>query len=121
MIDVFPTLVELTDGNVPASCEGKSFESVLERPEDPFREFALSQYPRGSTMGFSMRTDRWRYTEWINSKTKSIVARELYDHQTSQRPLQSVANNPEHAKLIATLSQQLDSAGRIAKTLTRQK
>lgn len=110
IVDLFPTLARLTGGVVPPSCDGKSFEGILGNPETPFREFALSQYPRGSTTGYSVRTQRWRYTEWFNSKTKSVVARELYDHEDSQRPAQSVAGNPEHADLVETLSQKLDAA-----------
>ncbi|MGB7325410.1 MAG: sulfatase [Rubripirellula sp.] len=121
MIDVFPTLAQLTGGDVPPSCDGNSFGSVLANPDKPFREFALSQYPRGSTMGYSVRTPRWRYTEWINTKTKSIVARELYDHQTTQRPVENVANNPEHANLVAALSQKLDTPSRITNVSSKSK
>lgn len=120
MIDVFPTLAKLTGGQIPQSCDGKSFDDILANPEEPFREFSISQYPRGSKMGYSLRTPRWRYTEWIDTKKKTIVARELYDHQTSQRPPNNVANDPEHAELVATLSQKLDTAARVTKTLAKQ-
>lgn len=113
IVDLFPTLAKLTGGEVPASCDGRSLQSVLAKPEQSFRELALSQYPRGSTEGFSIRNDRWRYTEWINSKTKKVVARELYDHESTPRPARSVANQPEHADLVAALSKKLDAAGKI--------
>jgi iduronate 2-sulfatase len=112
IVDLFPTLARLTGGNVPASCDGKSFESILENPKQAFRKFALSQYPRGSTIGFSIRDDRWRYTEWYNTDRKKIVARELYDHQTSQSSTENVAENPEHASLVALLSRAVDAAGK---------
>ena len=113
MVDVFPTLAALTGGPIPDSCDGKSLEEVLAEPKTKIREFAISQYPRGKTMGYSLRNDRWRYTEWINSVTKRTVGRELYDHQSSALAYQNLANDPQHVKMIAELSKQLDAAGRI--------
>ena len=113
MVDVFPTLAKLTGGEVPESCDGKSLEPVLAKPDEKFRDFAVSRYPRGSIIGYSMRTERWRYTEWIKASSKEIVYRELFDHAETQLAPRNLANNPERSELIAKLSKQLDSAGRI--------
>ena len=112
MVDVFPTLAELTGGEIPDSCDGKSLEAILSKPNTSIRAFAISQYPRGTTMGYSLRNERWRYTEWFNSKSKKVVARELYDHETSSLANQNLASDPKHADLIAGLSKQLDVAER---------
>ena len=121
MVDIFPTLATLTGGDVPESCDGKSLDPILKSPDTTIRQFALSQYPRGSTMGYSLRTDRWRYTQWVSSKTKKVVASELYDHQTTQQPTENVVKNAEHATVVAELSQLLDGPGRIAKVLAKDK
>lgn len=125
MVDVFPTLVELTGGDIPISCDGKSFKSVLANPTQPFREFALSQYPRGKNMGYSLRDDRWRFTEWVNSATHEVVSRELYDHRESQRPTQNVVGDANHAKRVSELSQKLGavlrSQSRAAKQAKKEK
>ncbi|MDB4541620.1 sulfatase [Akkermansiaceae bacterium] len=113
MVDVFPTLAMLTGGEVPESCEGKNLESILKKPGGKFRDFALSRYPRGSIIGYSMRNERWRYTEWIKASSKEIMYYELFDHAKSQMAPLNLANNPERSELIAKLSKQLDSAGRI--------
>ncbi len=113
MVDVFPTLATLTGGSIPESCDGKSLKEVLAEPETKFRDFAISQYPRGKTMGYSLRNERWRYTEWINSQTSKIVARELYDHQSSALANQNRASDPNHEALITELSKQLNAASRI--------
>lgn len=115
MIDVFPTLAELTGGEIPGSCEGISLKPILDNSEKAIRPFALSQYPRGSTMGYSLRTDRWRYTEWFNPAKNKIIARELYDHRDSQLATRNLSVDPKHAKLVSTLSQQLGSSQRNAK------
>lgn len=115
MIDVFSTLAELTGGEIPDSCEGISLKPILDNQDIAIRSFALSQYPRGSNMGYSLRTDRWRYTEWFNPAKNKIVARELYDHRDTQLASRNLSADAKHAKLVATLSQQLGSSQRNAK------
>lgn len=109
IVDLFPTLAKLTGGRTPDSCEGVSLESVLKDPSTSIRPYALSQYPRGATMGYSLRTNRWRYTEWFNSEKENIVARELYDHRDSQMSAHNLAELPDYTRLVSTLSKQLHS------------
>lgn len=119
MVDVFPTLAKLTGGEVPASCDGRSLEPVLKKPDQPFRPYAFTMYPRGKTAGYSIRTDRWRYTEWFNTEKKQIVARELYDHQDTQTPASSLAGEAKHAELVSSLSETLGAEKLTAKTAKR--
>lgn len=111
IVDLFPTLADLTGGDTPESCEGRSLRPVLSDTSSAHRNSALSQYPRGSTMGYSLRTERWRYTEWLNAD-KQTVSRELYDHSDSDAPIRNIANEPKHAKLVSMLSKQLSSRAR---------
>ncbi|QEG22900.1 sulfatase [Mariniblastus fucicola] len=113
MVDVFPTLAKITGGDVPESCDGKSLEEVLAKPDTKIRDFAISQYPRGKTTGYSLRNARWRYTEWINSTSGNVVARELFDHQSLSLAKRNLADDPQHASLIAELSKQLNTTDRI--------
>lgn len=113
IIDIFPTLAKLTGGEVPDILDGRSLEPVLSDPEAPFRPYALSEYRRGKKVGYSMRNDRWRYTEWIDTVSKKIVASELYDHKDTQLSLKNLIGNPEYKELIEKLSKQLDSKGRL--------
>ncbi len=121
IVDIFPTIVSLTGGQVPDTCDGRSFEPLLTDPNQAFRSFALSQYPRGSTMGYSLRNDRWRYTEWIQAGTKRVVARELYDQIDSSTPLRNLADEPDQADLVSKLSKQLNAAQRIETTRVKMK
>lgn len=113
MVDIFPTLAQLTGGEIPAICEGKSLEGLLKNPDETVRPYAFSQYPKGSVTGYSMRTERWRYTEWVKIETHEIALRELYDHETSQVAYQNLAGKPEYQETVAKLSQLLDSKSRI--------
>jgi iduronate 2-sulfatase len=119
MVDVFPTLAQLTGGEIPDSCEDQSLEAILKQPSAAIRPFALSQYPRGSTMGYSLRTERWRYTEWYSREKKKIVARELYDHRDGELAARNLADEPQHESLVASLSQQLNAPKRVARLAVR--
>ena len=112
IVDIFPTVAVLTGGEIPATCEGRDLTAVLSDPTAAVRDFALSQYPRGTTMGYSLRLDRWRYTEWINLKTGEIRERELYDHRDSSFTDRNLIDDPQHAELIATLAGHLNAAER---------
>ena len=56
-------------------------------------------------MGCSIRTDRWRFTEW--KKGKETVALELYDHWDDPAENVNLADRTEHAPLIEILKKQL--------------
>lgn len=60
----------------------------------------------GRFFGYSLRTERWRYTEW----GEGAHGRELYDHQTDPKELTNLAGVTAHAQTVAELSRQLRSA-----------
>jgi iduronate 2-sulfatase len=57
--------------------------------------------------GYSLRTDRWRYTEWGDG---GRLGRELYDHANDPRELTNLAAVSTHATTVRELSSQLGSA-----------
>lgn len=84
-VDVYPTLAELCGLPLPKHLEGVSFAPLLSKPEMVWKLAAFSQYPRTvngkQLMGYSMRTDRYRYTRWVERDDhKKSIATELYDH-----------------------------------------
>jgi iduronate 2-sulfatase len=108
MVDVYPTLADLTDGAVPGHCAGASMRALLEKGESAdWKNMAVSQYPRSHegqpVMGYSLRKDQWRYTEW-HRKDGKVVAKELYDHSGSGIASVNVADKPEHTELVEKLS-----------------
>ena len=56
--------------------------------------------------GYSLRTAKWRYTEWDEGRK----GRELYDHDSDPKEINNLAEKPEHQETVATLSDQLRSA-----------
>ncbi len=56
-----------------------------------------------------MRTDRWRYTEWIRLVDREVVARELYDHRDDPLETVNLADREEHAALVPELNRLLNT------------
>lgn len=81
LIDLYPTLVDLCGLPIPSTLPGKSLKPVIEVPSAKHKGFALSQYPRGNLMGYSIRNDRYRYTIWVKKGKAEMKAayEELYD------------------------------------------
>lgn len=61
----------------------------------------------GRLFGYSLRTARWRYTEWGEGGAQG---RELYDHETDPRELANLAQAAAHADTARELSAQLRAA-----------
>jgi len=74
-VDIYPTLCELYGLDQPKHLEGTSTVPLLDNPGQPWKRAAFSQYPGGEVMGYSMRTNRYRYTEWRNLKSGDVKAR----------------------------------------------
>ncbi|NND97620.1 MAG: sulfatase-like hydrolase/transferase, partial [Pirellulaceae bacterium] len=87
LLDLYPTLCELTGVDVPSFVEGRSLVPVLRDPEAQVHQSAVSQYYRKHEgreyMGYSLRTDQYRYVEWRDFGTGEMVDQELYDHNES--------------------------------------
>lgn len=58
-------------------------------------------------MGYSMKTDRYRYTEWQDRKSGKVVDRELYDHRQDGAENENIAGQPDQKQVVKQLSAQL--------------
>lgn len=88
-VDIYPTLCDLAELSVPGTLDGTSLLPVLSNPKKESKEFSVSQFSRSGQIGYSIRTDQYRYTEWHANgyhsfdpyDTMNISAIELYDYQ----------------------------------------
>lgn len=110
-LDLFPTLTELAGVKTEQSLQGQSLVPILKDPAAAGRGWALTQVSRGNAVkrffGYSLRTPRWRYTEWDQGGAQG---RELYDHDSDPQELVNLAGKPEHAQVVADLAEQLGNA-----------
>ncbi|CAH1787733.1 unnamed protein product [Owenia fusiformis] len=135
-VDLFPTLVEAAglpliplcpkdSSKIEVCTEGQSMIPLARDPSAPWKQRVFSQYPRSypvkEVMGYTMRTEKYRYTEWakFNYKTympdwTSLAGVELYDHVTDDEENHNKANDPSYKKIRNTLSQQLHQGWRAA-------
>lgn len=124
-LDLYPTLAELAGIQAPANLQGQSLVPILKNPSAVGRGWALSQVMRGGNFnrqgaapsvmdkgkgffGYSLRTSRWRYTEWDEGR----AGRELYDHENDPQELKNLASKAEHEATVTELSQQLRIAAK---------
>jgi len=119
-VDIYPTLCDLAGIPLPRNLEGTSLKPLLDNPKLAWKTAAFSQYPRnagktgvGKLMGYTMRTDRYRFTVWVgNNDHSKVEATELYDHQTDPQENYNLAKKPENADLVAKLMEQWEKGWR---------
>lgn len=100
LLDLYPTLAELA--NLPASkdLQGKSLAPLLSDPNASWEKPAYTQVKRKEIMGRSVRTERWRYSEWDAGK----AGVELYDEQNDPDEFTNLATDPKYANTVKDLS-----------------
>lgn len=118
-VDIYPTLTDLAGLPQPPHLEGHSFKPLLDDPDRAWKTAAFSQYPRNhagqALMGYSMRTDHYRFTAWLHRNDHSkIAALELYDHHSDPQENTNLANLSANRALVGKLTAQLRAGWRAA-------
>jgi uncharacterized sulfatase len=98
-IDLYPTLADLAGLPLAGKLPGASLRPLLANPHAEWNRPAFTQVQRGDFPGHSVRTPRWRYTEWDGGKQGV----ELYDHNADPGEMKNLAADPKHAAVIAEL------------------
>lgn len=111
LLDIYPTLAEVCGlDHTPPDLHGRSLAPLLANPSGSWDSPAISQMQRRarerSVMGYSLRTGRYRYTEWEFGAEGS----ELYDYQKDPREVHNIAADPSTASIRSQLQEQLRSA-----------
>ncbi|MBB5039135.1 sulfatase [Prosthecobacter dejongeii] len=102
LTDLYPTLCDLCGISAPSHLQGKSLRPVLNDPASSVHVAAFTQARRGKDAehwGRSVRTPRWRCTEWDEGRNGI----ELYDHEADPHEYTNLAQVPEHAPTLKEL------------------
>ncbi|YCM46213.1 sulfatase [Verrucomicrobiaceae bacterium 227] len=117
LVDLFPTLCDLTGNPVPESLHGTSLKPVLNNPAIAWKEGVFSQYfknkPKvGKVLGTSLRTDRYRYTEWRKKDQNGALEDvTLIDFQSDPDAKTNVAADPKNKELLKKLQKLAAKSG----------
>ena len=126
-VDIYPTICQLAGIQPPETLEGRSLTPLLTDPLQEWNGTAVTQILRPQddrlpdmVMGCSIRSERWRYTEWNEGK-QGI---ELYDHYSDPLEFHNLAESsePDAAAAINHLRPMLHerASGKIPQTPVNQ-
>ena len=102
LIDVFPTLTDLTSIITPSHVVGKSLMSIIQNKSSSVRKNALTRWRNG----YSIMTERFRLTKWdINGDFQY----ELYDHKFDEPELNNLALDSSYRLIRDSLIQTINS------------
>lgn len=111
LVDLYPTVAELAGVKVPAGLEGVSFRTLLDDPTEKVKEAAFTQVTRPKMMGRSVRTERWRYTEWDGGK----AGVELYEPAKDPAGYFNLADKTAHRAAVRQMKQVLSDGWKAAR------
>ena len=127
-VDVFPTICDLAGVAIPENLDGKSLKPLMLKNTASVKDFSISQYPRklkklqmakigytnANMMGYSLRTDKYRYTIWMNNFTSKqtfselqVYASELYDYVKDPLEKVNVVNDKNYTTTSAALKSKM--------------
>lgn len=112
LLDVFPTLAELSGLPAPAHLDGYSLVSLMQNPSLAARAEKPGSVSRWMN-GVSLRNAKYRYTRWYD-KDNNTLAEMLFDVVADSSELQNIARSPEMANRMLRFKTQLDGQAQTA-------
>ena len=117
LVDVFPIICDLAEVEIPKNIDGKSLVTILKNGKEKVKDFAMTQYHRTTDNGiklegYSLRTERYRYTEWVqklfkstNGKydTKNVYATEFYDYKVDLLESENLVKDKKYKVVIDSM------------------
>jgi arylsulfatase A-like enzyme len=125
LVSLQKTLTDLCNITPGSRTEGHSLRPLVENPKARRKHAAFSQVTRdanvgapagtdadkargaGRFMGRSVRTERWRYTEWDAGR----AGVELYDHDRDPQEMKNLAEDPRHTGRVRKMKALLRVGG----------
>jgi iduronate 2-sulfatase len=103
LVDIYPTIADMLGLEPPHEMAGVSLRPQLNDVTAKGKQTAISQVRNAS--GFSIRTPRYRYTEWQDENNSA----ELYDHENDPKEFTNVKSYPEYQLDMNKLKEELHS------------
>jgi iduronate 2-sulfatase len=99
LLDIYPTLAELCGLPAPEGLEGHSLAPLVKDPQAAWPHPAYTVCNIAGTRGQSIRTERWRYSEWNGGDAGAV----LFDEQADPHEMKNLADEPAHKQVVAEM------------------
>jgi len=103
LLDIYPTLCELADIQIPEHVEGKSMVTLLKDPEQDWEKPAFTKY----NGGISIATADYSYTEWGGGKQRM-----LFDLKNDPGENINIAEDPSYKEVVTELRAAIKKHGK---------
>lgn len=105
-LDIYRTLAEICQLDLPEGVEGHSLRPLLDNPRATWNDPAFSIWSEdGSSIhGTAIRTEEWRYAEFGKNAANGSM---LFNMFADPQELRNLANEPKYAAIRQELSKQI--------------
>jgi uncharacterized sulfatase len=111
LVDLYPTLTELCGVPTPEGLEGGSLAALIDDPRRALKKAAFTIVQRSANLqGRSVRTERFRYTQWADGRQGV----ELYDLDADPQEYINLAQDERHAAALGEMRRLLHGGWRAA-------
>lgn len=102
LLDLYPTLVDLVGGKIPATIQGKSLLPVLNDKRHQVRDLVFSVTQNGDS--YLIRTERWAFIQYDEDAKSGM---ELFDMYQDPKQYTNLANLPEYREVVSDMQAKL--------------
>ncbi|MGH8018324.1 MAG: sulfatase [Opitutaceae bacterium] len=108
LVDIYPTLLEIAGLPASEGVQGQSLVPLIDNPDAKWDHPAFTVVGQhwAGRFGASIRTERYRYTEWEGPDGGA----ELYDYRSDPAEQKNLAAAPAHATTVAELARRLHAS-----------
>lgn len=101
LMDLFPTFAEIGGASTPADIDGKSLMPIIHGTQEKVRDLLYTGYRNCQR---SVRDERWKLIRY-----PLVNVTQLFDLNDDPHELKNLADNPEHAAMVATMMEKLQN------------
>jgi arylsulfatase A-like enzyme len=114
LLDLFPTLVDLTGLENNGKMDGKSIVPLINNPKAEGYLYAFSMYQSfqkdksiKNLKAYALHNKKYTYIEWRDSINKKIVNQELYDIENGLETI-NIASDSSYKQIIKNFSKKIE-------------
>lgn len=97
LIDLYPTIAELSGLEYSEHLQGESLVEVLENPQHSVRNFAFSIHRWQGNFAYLIRSDKWAYIQYDEDASSGM---QLFDMESDPKQHNNLAGNPLYQDVV---------------------